>query len=183
VLGGSGTESLEEIFSSLKRTMSNLETTSEDLNSVIGDNSGKLTEIFDNVESITSNLKNSNEALSNAIKNAEMITDSLAKLNLAATLEKVDLAMMNFNKIAEDINSGKGTLGQLVQNDSLHTELVTASHDLDLLLNDMRIHPKRYLSFSLINRTPDNEEFSRKELEQMRDEIDKELKKKEKKGD
>lgn len=179
VLGGSNTEGLNEIFSSLKNTMTNLEGTSGKLSTLLDNNSGKLTDIFSNVESISTNLKNNNETLTNAIKNVELLTDSLAKLELSATIKKVDKAMGDFTLITEKINSGQGTIGQLINNDSLHTELVSASHSLDLLLNDMRTHPKRYLSFSLISRKGGDEEFSKKELEQMRDEIELAIKKKE----
>jgi phospholipid/cholesterol/gamma-HCH transport system substrate-binding protein len=67
------------------------------------------------------------------------------------------------------INEGTGTVGQLVNNDSLHSELVNASHSLDLLLNDMRIHPKRYVSFSLIGRKDKTEVISKKDLETVKD--------------
>ncbi len=183
VLGGAQTKSLGDIFGSLKVTMKNLEGTTSNLNSVIDNNSGKLSEIFANVESITSNLKGNNESLTKAIKNIEILSDSLAKLELSSTIKKVDNAMANFALITQKINEGQGTLGQLVNNDSLHTELVDASHSLDLLLNDMKLHPKRYLSFSLINRDGNKEEFSKKELEQMRIEIDNAIKKKEGEGE
>jgi phospholipid/cholesterol/gamma-HCH transport system substrate-binding protein len=173
VLGDAQTENLSEIFSDLKTTMHNLEETSTRLNGVLSNNTDKLDAIFTNVESISENLKNNNETLSAAIKNAALITDSLAKLNLSATLKKVDGALAGFNELVAGVNSGQGTLGKMIKTDSLHTELVNASHSLDLLLNDMRLHPKRYLSFSLINRDKGNAEFSKKELEQMRDEIDK----------
>jgi phospholipid/cholesterol/gamma-HCH transport system substrate-binding protein len=182
VLGGSGTDDLGDIFGSLKVTMSNLENTSGNLNTLLDANSGRLTEIFKNVESISANINANNESLTNAIKNIELLTDSLAKIQLTSTILKVNSAMTNFNEITEKINSGQGTLGKLITTDTLHTELVSASHSLDILLDDIRKHPKRYLSFSLINRKKDGEEFSKQELEQMRDEIDKAILERDSKG-
>jgi phospholipid/cholesterol/gamma-HCH transport system substrate-binding protein len=49
----------------------------------------------------------------------------------------------------DGINSGKGTLGKLVKNDSIYNNLNRASNDLDLLLVDLREHPKRYVSISV----------------------------------
>lgn len=179
VLSSSEVESIGAIFTKVKVTMENLEATSVKLNGILDNNSGKLDNIFTNVESISQNLKNNNASLSNAIKNIENLSDSLAKIQLAGTIRKVDNAVGELSTVLEKINSGEGTLGQLVNNDSLHTELTSASHSLDLLLNDMRVHPKRYLSFSLINRSGDSNEFSKKELEQIREEIDNRLKLKE----
>jgi phospholipid/cholesterol/gamma-HCH transport system substrate-binding protein len=82
------------------------------------------------------------------------------------------------NKITRQINNGEGSLGKLIQSDSLHNQVLLASQSLDLLLNDMRVNPKRYLSFSMIGRKEDSGEFSKKELEQIRTEIDNRLKSK-----
>jgi hypothetical protein len=40
----------------------------------------------------------------------------------------------------------------------------------------MRVNPKRYLSFSIVGRKEENQEFSKKQLEQLRIEIDNRLK-------
>ncbi|MBL0314231.1 MAG: hypothetical protein IPP69_00125 [Flavobacteriales bacterium] len=172
---------MSNIFDDLKKTMSNLENTTSTINKSLNNHS--LDKIFANVESITTNLKNNNESLSLAIKNAAMITDSLAKLNLAGTLKKVDDALLGINKMTAEINNGTGSLGKLIKTDSLHTEVVNASRSLDLLLNDMRINPKRYVSFSMFGKSEDKSEFSKKELEVMREEIDKALKAKTEKGE
>jgi len=176
VLNKEQTQDLTEVFENLKNTISNLESTSYELNGILSNNKGKLGTIFENVNAITANLRSNNDELTNAIQNASLITDSLAKINLAGTLRKVDHALVGVNKIAEQINSGEGSLGKLIQSDSLHNEVVQASHSLDLLLNDMRVNPKRYLSFSLIGGKSDEQEFSKKELEQIRLEIDNRLK-------
>jgi phospholipid/cholesterol/gamma-HCH transport system substrate-binding protein len=178
VLNKEQTQDLTEVFDNLKNTISNLERTSYELNGILANNKGKLGSIFDNVNSISANLRENNEELSNAIHNASLITDSLAQLNLSATLRKVDLALQGVTKITQQINEGQGSLGKLIQSDSLHNEVVQASQSLDLLLNDMRVNPKRYLSFSVIGRKESKEEFSKKELEQLRLEIDNHLKNK-----
>ncbi len=178
VLSSEQTEDLGEIFSSLKNTMNNLERTSSELNGALSSNKGKLSAIFSNVESISANLKNNNEALTHAIQNVSLITDSLAKLNLTTTLSKVNNALAGVNEITNEINAGHGSLGKLIKTDSLHTEVMSASHSLDLLLNDMRVNPKRYLSFSVIGRKSEEGELSKRELEQLRLEIDNYLKSK-----
>jgi phospholipid/cholesterol/gamma-HCH transport system substrate-binding protein len=178
VLNKEQTQDLTEVFDNLKNTISNLERTSSELNGILANNKGKLGSIFDNVNSISANLRANNEELTNAIQNASLITDSLAQLNLSGTLRKVDQALQGVTKITQQINTGEGSLGKLIQSDSLHNEVVQASRSLDLLLNDMRVNPKRYLSFSIIDRKDSNEEFSKKELEQLRLEIDNILKNK-----
>lgn len=180
IFASDATKGLPKTFESLQNTMENLEHATATFENIMANNSVKLNQIFASAESITTNIKNNNEEISHAIKNFSAISDTLAKLQLAVTIKKVDKAMANFETITGKINSGEGSLGQLINNDSLHAELVNASHSLDLLLNDMRIHPKRYLSFSLIGKK-DNGQLSKKELEQIRDEVEKELEEREKK--
>ena len=152
--------------------MKNLESTTGNLDLLLANNSGKLDDIFTNVESITTNLKDNNASLTKAINNVSTLSDTLARLELATTVLRVNKALGGFEEVLTKVNSGEGTLGQLVNNDSLHTELLAASHSLDLLLDDMRVHPKRYVSFSLIGRK-DKAELSKQELEQVREEVGK----------
>jgi phospholipid/cholesterol/gamma-HCH transport system substrate-binding protein len=177
VFQSSSTKGLPAVFERLQTTMENLEHASGTFDEMLQTNNQRISAIFSNVESISANLQKNNEPLNRAIRNIGTLSDSLAKLELTATISKVDRAMEKFETVMTSINSGDGTLGQLIHNDSLHNELVSASHSLDLLLDDMRTHPRRYVSFSLLGRK-DSEKFSKAELEQMRDEIDGILKEK-----
>ncbi|MBL7942287.1 MAG: MCE family protein [Flavobacteriales bacterium] len=181
VFASDATKGLPKTFNSLQHTMENLEKASATFQSMLSSNSGRLSEIFSNAESITTNIKNNNEKISHAIANISSMSDTLAAMQLGSTIKKVDKAMGDLSSITDKINRGEGTLGQLVTNDSLHTQLLAASKELDYLLNDMRIHPGRYLNFSLISRK-EKSELSKKELQQIRDEIDKEIEEREKSG-
>ena len=181
VFDNSAMKELPKTFTSLQNTMENLENLSGKLNGLVGSNAGQISSIISNVNSISENLKANNETLSRAISNIGSLSDTLARVQLASTIRKVDKAMEDFATITAKINSGEGTLGQLLNTDTLHAELVTASHDLDLLLNEMRVHPKRFLSFSVFGKK-DSGDFSKKELEQMREEIDRAIKEKEAKS-
>jgi phospholipid/cholesterol/gamma-HCH transport system substrate-binding protein len=170
-LNNSGAEGLPSLFSSLQRTMNNLEATSANLNTLIANNGGRVSEIISNAQSLTNTLKANNDRIDQAIKNITQFTDTLSRIRLTTTLYKVDQAMGHFESVMTKVNSGQGTLGKLVNNDSLHNELVNATHSLDLLLDDMRNHPKNYVGFSMFGRR-DTEKFSKTELEDMRKIID-----------
>lgn len=170
-LNNSGAEGLPTLFNSLQRTMNNLESTSANLNLLVANNGGKVSEIISNAQTLTNTLKANNEQIDAAIKNISQFTDTLSRIRLTTTLYKVDQAMGHFEKVMAKVNSGQGSLGKLVNNDSLHHELVNATHSLDLLLDDMRNHPKNYVGFSLFGRR-DADKFSKAELEDMRKIID-----------
>ncbi len=130
-------------------TMQSLENIALTTDVMMTTNSKKIGVVMSDMQSISGNLKNSNEELTNIIQNTSQITDTLASVDLGGTFNKVNTAMTDVSELLEKINSGEGSLGQLLNNDTLYDNLEDATLQLDLLLEDMRLNPKRYVHFSL----------------------------------
>jgi phospholipid/cholesterol/gamma-HCH transport system substrate-binding protein len=109
----------------------------------------KISKVLDNVESITRNFENSNKSISNIMTNLSSVSDSLAASNLKNTIEKANISLSQTSEILTKINSGKGSLGQLVNNESLYLSLHRTIQDLDSLIVDLNNHPKRYVHLSI----------------------------------
>ncbi|MFH1321261.1 MAG: MlaD family protein [Bacteroidota bacterium] len=152
VLNKDARENLSKGFESIKSALENFEKTSINLNDLIADNKQRLTDIFISIESISSNIKNSKEELSNAINNFSAISDSLAKADLISTINNANKAMLHASSVFEKIDKGEGTIGLLVNNDSLYNDLERAASNLDMLVEDIRLNPKRYAHFSVFGR-------------------------------
>jgi phospholipid/cholesterol/gamma-HCH transport system substrate-binding protein len=58
----------------------------------------------------------------------------------------------NLDQIVQGISKGEGSAGKLVTNDSLYTNLSNTLYNLDLLLQDMKENPKKYVHFSLFGK-------------------------------
>jgi phospholipid/cholesterol/gamma-HCH transport system substrate-binding protein len=174
VFDSDATKGLPLAFESLQRTMETLEQTSLTLNLTVAENRTNLNSIFSNVEAITKNLKDHNEDLSDIMVNFSNISDSLAQINFAKTVTKIDHAMGDFAEAMEKVNNGEGTLGQLMNNDSLHTELLESNQELQYLINDLYMNPWRYVHVSIFGKKP-KEKYSKKELEKLREMIDEQL--------
>jgi phospholipid/cholesterol/gamma-HCH transport system substrate-binding protein len=141
---------LTRSFESITNSLASIENITSSLDTVLtGD--GKLKSIFTNLESITTNLKENNDRISNALKNFSAISDTLAQARLAETLENVRKTLEQTSSIMNKVNNGEGTLGQLASNDSLYDNLNATAHDLDLLVQDLRLNPSHYVRFSLIS--------------------------------
>jgi phospholipid/cholesterol/gamma-HCH transport system substrate-binding protein len=54
------------------------------------------------------------------------------------------------------INKGEGSLGALVNNDTLYRKLDASANDLDKLLKDLRINPERYVHISVFGKKDRN---------------------------
>lgn len=138
-------------IANLNQSLYNVSRSTAALDTMLNSPKGSLRNIFINVESISSNLKKNNKELTNIIQNFSTISDSLAKVNIVNTMQNVDASMRELNVMLTKINSGEGTIGNLVNNDTLYHNLESASRGLDLLLKDMKNNPKRYVNFSIID--------------------------------
>jgi phospholipid/cholesterol/gamma-HCH transport system substrate-binding protein len=67
-------------------------------------------------------------------------------------IDNLHQSTSNLSLITTQIQSGEGTLGQLVANDSLYNALHQTNTSLQLLLDDLRLNPKRYVQFSLFGK-------------------------------
>ncbi|MCD6366095.1 MAG: MCE family protein [Bacteroidales bacterium] len=144
-------ENLSLSFESIKKTVKYLEETSLTMDTLMTTQRGKLSRIFTNIESISGNLKNNNEKLTNIINNFSAISDSLARIQFVAVMENAEKTLNQTNQIVEKINSGQGTIGMLINNDTLYNHLEKSAKDLDYLLEDIKQNPKRYLHFSVFD--------------------------------
>ena len=127
----------------------NLESTTRTLDTLMLSQKNRLERILENIESITYNLKSNGDNFNNIIANMSSLSDTLAQANISETLANANNVMNEVALIMAKINNGEGSLGMLVNDDSLYIELEKSSRELNLLLEDIRLNPKKYLKFSV----------------------------------
>ncbi len=170
-------KNLANTFERIQTTIVNLEHSSYGLDTIISGQTTRLDRIFAHVESITYNLNENGKEIDNIINNFSDLSDSLVKVDLKATMDKMDNALAGFQDIVDKINSGEGTMGQLINNDSLYIELEAASTELHELLEDIKLNPKRYVKVSVFGGKNDDPYISPEE-QKVIDEGEKKKKKK-----
>lgn len=176
VFEADATLGLPTAFESIQRTVESLERTSLKLDEMVAENRSTLASIMRNVDGITTNLKNHNAELSNVMENFSQISDSLAAVNFAETIQRANSTLKQVDEITRKINNGEGTLGQLVNSDSLHAGLVATNEELQYLINDLYLNPWRYVRVSVFGKKQDKA-LSEKELKRLRKIIDEEIEK------
>jgi phospholipid/cholesterol/gamma-HCH transport system substrate-binding protein len=108
---------------------------------------------LDNVSSFTGGLKDNNEKINHVMSNLDATTTTLSKLDLEKTLDSLDITINTLKRVVTKIDSDTtGTLGKLINNDHLYNNLTSTSNKLNLLLDDVRVHPKRYISISVFGK-------------------------------
>ncbi len=93
--------------------------------------------------------------LNNAKKmteNFSKVSDTLVNANLGATVKNLQATLDNVNGLLAGIKKGEGTIGKLVTDDTMYTNLTNASKELEELLREMKEHPKRFVHFSLFGK-------------------------------
>ncbi len=133
----------------LQKSMASIRSMSHTADTIFQNQSKEIASIINNVESISTNLKNNDEVITHILQNIESISDSIASSNIVQTVNNANKSLESFNNIMDKIDQGKGSAGMLVNDDSLYINLSKSSKELELLLEDIRKNPGRYINVSL----------------------------------
>ncbi len=142
-------EDLKNSFASIKETFSNLKHTTAEIDEKVKQESDRLSSILANIDSVALALNANKTDLSNIITNFSAISDSLVKADVATTFRNANKAIGEIAMILAKVNRGEGTLGALVQNDSLYFHVEKSMSDLNKLLTDIKEHPKKYVRLTI----------------------------------
>lgn len=134
------------------KTRNNLKLSVEELNTTV-------TNFKELSQSVNQLVKSNNDNISQTLANANTMTSNLAKLsdtlvnaNIGLTVKNLEATIASLNEILKGAEEGKGTLGKLLTDDTMYANLTNASKELEELLNEMKLHPKRFVHFSLFGK-------------------------------
>ena len=143
---------IKEMLASLNQTASNLKTISSSLESSLDAKNGTLAKTFDNLQSVTGNLKNSNQDISKTLHNLELTTGKFSRMDLEKTLLNLNDAVASLKSTLEKANDTKGSLGLLLNDPALYKNLSATSNKINVLLDDVRTNPRRYVNVSVFGK-------------------------------
>jgi phospholipid/cholesterol/gamma-HCH transport system substrate-binding protein len=129
---------LQDAIAGLNDVIKSFKQTSTSLNTMLSDNKESINSSLSNIDKITTNFSK--------------VSDELAAANMGATIKKLQGTVKGLNNVLSKIEKGEGSLGKLMKDEAMYNNLAEASHQLDLLLEDMRLNPKRYVHFSLFGK-------------------------------
>ena len=118
-------------------SISNFRSIGQTLNNSLSEN-GQLHQTFDNLADLTADLS--------------VVSSSLKGANLDNTFEELGSAVSSLSQILDRMKEGEGSLGKIITKDDLHQSLEQTNAQIQLLLEDMRLNPKRYVHFSLFGK-------------------------------
>lgn len=126
--------------------------TTDKLNALLEPGKGSIAQSLDNVNSFSGNLKRNNDSITAVINNLTTASRNIASLELAGTVQSLESAIGNLNGLLSDIKNGKGSMGKLATDEQLYKNLNSTANSLNILLQDLRLHPKRYVQVSVFGK-------------------------------
>ena len=134
----------------------NIGTTLGNVKDVSTDLRTKLETITSDLTVLTGELKNSAPAITATMNNLAVITDSL-QTSLPILVTSVNGTVNELDKTIAALNSDNGTIGKFMNDPALYNHRSDASNRLNLLLEDLKANPKRYVHFSVFGGGKDKE--------------------------
>lgn len=136
----------------IKNTLANLEATSQNLSKLLADNGGKVNRVVTQLDVLTKTLSEASPKIDAIVANVDNITDSLAQANIRQLVNNAQSTIDNANSVIAKVKAGEGTVGQLIQNDTLYRNINQTIECVNALIKDLKEHPTDYLNVTVFGR-------------------------------
>jgi phospholipid/cholesterol/gamma-HCH transport system substrate-binding protein len=144
-------KNLSESFKNINQTIINIERATADLQEIVGSEKENIKSIISNIDSISYVFNKNTLNMENTLKNLSDFSDSLAQISITPVLNNFINISSQVNDVLAKLEGTESTAGLLLNDDDLYNSVKTLSTDINLLINDIRIHPERYVQFSAID--------------------------------
>jgi phospholipid/cholesterol/gamma-HCH transport system substrate-binding protein len=136
----------------LQQTLANLNKASSSLNGFLDNQTGPLAKTLNNAQEITEDLKKNTENINATIANAKTASEKIAALDIQPTIDSLNATISTLKTVATRIKNGDGTLGALINDKTIYNRLNNAILAAEILMDDLRTHPKRYVNLSIFGK-------------------------------
>ena len=138
ILDDNTKENLKKSLANLEAVLAEFKGISKSANEMLADNKVKINSAMTNIDKASANFNK--------------VSDTLANAKIGQTIAHLEKTLAQANMIMSDIQSGKGTLGKLAKDETLYNNFSKTSKELELLLQDLRLNPTRYVNVSMFGK-------------------------------
>lgn len=138
VLDKKSQDNLKITLAELSKTMVEIHAASANVNSILTDNKSDLKGVVTNFKKVSTDFAN--------------ISDSLSKADLGKTVKNFNTSLAKVDAILLDLEAGKGSAGKLLKDEALYSNLKSTTKEMELLLQDVRLFPTRYINVSVFGK-------------------------------
>ncbi len=138
VLDKKSQDNLKVTLAELSKTMVEIHAASANVNTILIDNKSDLKGVVTNFKKVSTDFAN--------------ISDSLSKADLGKTVKSFNTSLAKVDAILLDLEAGKGSAGKLLKDEALYSNLKSTTKEMELLLQDVRLFPTRYINVSVFGK-------------------------------
>ena len=140
ILDDSTRNNIRGTFKNLDATVSSFKVTADELQGIVKGNSEKLDRTFTNLDEMSGNFNK--------------FSDTLSTMNISKITNDLEKVIADFEDVSNKLNNGDGTAARLINDDAVYNNLDRATKQLEELLQDVKLNPKRYVHFSVFGKNP-----------------------------
>lgn len=152
ILDPSAKNNLHGTLANLNSTTANLIGASASLQTLLNTQTGALAGTLNNLNSFTGNLSKNNGKITSLVDNLNKTATNLSELDLEKTLTTLNTTIGDLKATIGKLNSNTGTAGLLLNDTKLYNNLTATANKLNLLLDDLKTNPKRYINISVFGK-------------------------------
>ncbi len=156
ILDPNAKNNIAATLENLNKTTSNLIGASSSLETLLNTQTGALAGTLNNLNSFTSNLDKNNGKITSLVNNLDKTATNLSQLDLQKTLTVLNTTIGDLKSTIGKFNETDGTIGLLLNDKRLYNNLSATTNKLNLLLDDLKTNPKRYINISVFGRKNTN---------------------------
>jgi phospholipid/cholesterol/gamma-HCH transport system substrate-binding protein len=143
---------LQSVIANINKTTASLVVSSASIQAMLNQQTGAIAGSMNNVNSFTKNLADNNEKITRMLGNVEKTTERLSNADIDGTVAQLKGAVETLNSLLVKASSTDGSLGKLLNDKTLYDNLSNTVRSANILLDDLRVHPKRYVNISVFGR-------------------------------
>jgi len=152
VLNDQNKENFSIILANLTTTTNSLNNSMASIELMLQKQNGSIAQSFENVNKFTKNLNENNNKINSIINNIDSTTKSLKSADLNSTISSLHTAVNELSVTLKKLNTGNGTAAKLLNDPEVYKELKNTITSLNTLVDDVRVHPKRYINVSVFGK-------------------------------
>lgn len=140
---------MQEVATNINRITGSLVVSANALQAMMNQQNGALAKSMNNMSTFTSNLAGNNEKINATMANLEKSTKNLSNADINGTIGQLRGTIERLNLAVEKVDSREGSIGRLLNDNQLYDNLANTTRSLNILMDDIRVNPKRYVSISI----------------------------------
>jgi len=152
VLNNDNKVHLELILKNLSETTENLNKSMVSIESMLQKQNGSIANTANNLSSFSKNLNDNNKKINNILSNLDTTSKQIKDADLTKTIKSIQVAVNELSNTLHQLNKGNGTAAKLINDSSMYQQLKSTIQSVNTLVDDVKVHPKRYINISVFGK-------------------------------